>query len=77
MIEDNKIEAVEEDYKKLAEENATRYNIPADKLIEAYKENEDIKMKILNDKVLDLIITNANITETEEIVRKEDQEIDQ
>lgn len=77
MIEDNKIEAIEEDFKKLAEENASRYNIPADKLIEAYKENEDIKMKILNDKVLDLIISNANITETEEIVKKEDQEIDQ
>ena len=74
MIEDNKIEALEEDYKKLAEDNASRYNIPADKLIEAYRENEDIKMKILNDKVLDLIISNAKITETEEIVKKENQE---
>ena len=73
-IEDNKIEALEEDYNKLAEDNASRYNIPADKLIEAYKENEDIKMKILNDKVLDLIISNAKITETEEIVKKENQE---
>jgi len=73
MIEDNKIEALEEDFLKLAEDNATRYNIPADKLIEAYKENEDIKMKILNDKVLDLIISNASITETEETVKKEDQ----
>jgi trigger factor len=74
MIEDNKIEALEEDYKKLAEDNASRYNIPADKLIEAYKENEDIKMKILNDKVLDLIISSAKITETEELVKKENQE---
>ncbi len=41
----------EDDYKKIAEENAAKYNIPADKLIEAYKENEDVKMKILNDKV--------------------------
>lgn len=74
MIEDNKIEALDDDYKKLAEENAARYNIPADKLIEAYRENEDIKMKILNDKVLDLIISNAKISETEEIVKKEVQE---
>lgn len=74
MIEDNKIEALDDDYKKLAEENASRYNIPADKLIEAYRENEDIKMKILNDKVLDLIISNAKVTETEEIVKKEEQE---
>ena len=74
MIEDNKIEALEEDYKKLAEDNASRYNIPADKLIEAYRENEDIKMKILNDKVLDLIISSAKITETEELVKKENQE---
>ena len=74
MIEDNKIEALEEDYNKLAEDNASRYNIPADKLIEAYRENEDIKMKILNDKVLDLIISSAKITETEELVKKENQE---
>jgi trigger factor len=72
MIEDNKISAEEADYLKIAEENAGRYNIPADKLIEAYKENEDVKMKILNDKVLDLILKNAKIEEVEEIVKKED-----
>ena len=73
MIEDNKIVIEEEDYKKLAEENSARYNIPVDKMIEAYKENDDVKMKILNDKVLDLIISNAVITEVDEVVKKEDQ----
>ena len=71
MIEDFKITAEEEDYLKIAEENAGRYNIPADKLIEAYKENEDVKMKILNDKVLDMIISKAKVEEVEEIVKKE------
>ena len=72
MIEDFKITAEEEDYLKIAEENAGRYNIPADKLIEAYKENEDVKMKILNDKVLDMILKKAKIEEVEEEVKKED-----
>lgn len=74
MIEDHNIKVEEEDYKKIAEENASRYNIPPEKLIEAYKENEDVKMKILNDKVLDLIISHANIEEKEEVLKKEDQQ---
>ncbi|MBK8551517.1 MAG: trigger factor [Ignavibacteria bacterium] len=74
MIEDHNIKVEEEDYTKIAEENASRYNIPAEKLIEAYKDNEDVKMKILNDKVLDLIISNASIEEKEEVLKKEDQQ---
>lgn len=75
LIETEKLEVEEADYKKIAEENATRYNIPADKLIEAYKDNEDVKMKILNDKVIDLIISNAKIDEITEIKKKEEKPV--
>ncbi len=73
LIEMEKLTVEESDYKKIAEENASRYNIPAEKLIDAYKENEDVKMKILNDKVLDLIIANAKVETVEEVKKKEDK----
>ncbi|MCY7363691.1 MAG: trigger factor [Ignavibacteria bacterium] len=71
MIEMEKVIIEDEDYKKIAEENAGRYNIPADKLIDAYKENEDVKMKILNDKVLDIVLAKAKIEEIEELKTKD------
>jgi len=74
LIETDDLKVEEDDYKKIAEENATKYNIPADKLIEAYKENEDVKMKILNDKVLDKIISNAKIEEIAELKKKEEKQ---
>ena len=74
LIETEKLKVEEDDYKKLAEENSVRYKIPADKLIDAYKENEDVKMKILNDKVLDIVIKNAKIEEIPEIKKKDDLE---
>ena len=43
----------------------------ADKLIESYKDNEDVKMKIMNDKVLDLILENAKIEEISELKTKD------
>ena len=72
IIEMEKIEADEESYIKIAEEFSGRFNIPADKLVEAYKGNEDIKMRILNDKVLDIIINNAELEEILELRTKED-----
>ncbi|MBS1552488.1 MAG: trigger factor [Bacteroidetes bacterium] len=71
LIETEKITVSEEDYKKIAEENSAKYNIPEDKLIESYKDNEDVKMKIMNDKVLDLIIENAKINEVTELKTKD------
>lgn len=72
LIEELGINVEDDDYKKIAEENAPRYNIPVEKLIEAYKENDDVKMKIINDKLVDMIINNAKIEETEEVKKKED-----
>lgn len=77
LIKKDNITADDKDYEKLAEENSAKYNIPVDKLIEASKENEEVKMKIMNDKVLDVIISNAKITETEELKKKENPDIEQ
>lgn len=72
LIEMENLKVEDDDYKKIAEENAVRYNIPVDKLIEAYKDNEEVKMKILNDKVMDLIVSKAKIEEVEEVKKKDD-----
>lgn len=74
IIESAKLEVNEDDYKKIAADNASKYNIPEDKLIEAYKENDDVKLKILNDKVIDLIILKAKIKDVEEIVKREEKD---
>ena len=67
LIELEKIEVEDADYLKLAEENSKQYGIPADKLVEIYKGNQELKSKLIADKVLDFIIKNANVSEVEEI----------
>ncbi|MFC2092545.1 trigger factor [Bacteroidota bacterium] len=71
LIEMEKFEVSDEDLKEVAEKNAKTYNMPVDKLISAYKKNEDVKIKILNDKVMDFLIENANVKEKEEIRKSE------
>jgi trigger factor len=65
------LKAEEADYMKLAEENAARFNIPADKLVEVYKENSDISSNIVSRKVLDFLEENAKITVEEEVKKFE------
>ena len=72
IVELEKIELTDDDYTKVVEESAKRYNIPADKLIEIYKANEDMKGQLMADKVLDFIIKNSNVTEVEEVKKAED-----
>ena len=73
MIEDNKMEITDADYEKKAEGLSKSYNIPVDKVVEYYKTSPDIKMEILNDKVIDLIIENAKVKE-KEVVRSKESE---
>ncbi len=65
------IKAEEADLMEFAEENAKRFNIPADKLVEIYKENSDIKSNIVSKKVLDFIAENSDVTEEEEVKKFE------
>ena len=74
LIEMEKFEASDDDLKKAAEKNAKSYNMPVDKLMSAYKKNERIQTKILNDKVMNFLIENANVTEKEEIRKSETQQ---
>ncbi len=72
IIELEKIELTDDDYKKFAEESSKRFNIPIEKLIEVYKANDDMKSQLLNDKVLDFVIQNSNVSEVIETIKSED-----
>lgn len=67
------IKAEDADFDELAKENAERFNIPADKLVEIYKENNDIATNIVSKKVMDFLKENAKITEQEEVKKFEPQ----
>jgi trigger factor len=73
LIASENIKAEDEDLKKIARENSVRYNIPEDKLLVAYEDNDEVKQQILNDKVLDLIISKAVVKETEKVMKKENE----
>jgi trigger factor len=67
FIEQEKIEVSDDDFKKFAEKNASMLNIPVEKLVEIYKNNADLKFRLLSNKVLDIIVENAKVTEVEEV----------
>ena len=67
------IKAEDADFDELAKENAERFNIPAEKLVEIYKENNDIATNIVSKKVMDFLKENAKITEQEEVKKFEPQ----
>ena len=71
LIKMENIQPEDEDYEKMAEETSKRFNIPADSLVNLYKQNEDIKMRIQNDKVLDFLIAKAKVTEKTEVKKKQ------
>lgn len=74
LIELENITVEEEDYLKIAEEYSPKYNIPADKLVEAYKENDEVKSRILSDKLVDKLISYAKIEVKEELKTKENSQ---
>ncbi|MGB9696801.1 MAG: trigger factor [Ignavibacteria bacterium] len=57
----------EEDVKKIAEETSKSTNIPVDKLIPYFSKNEEVREKILKDKLIDELIKKSKIKEVEEI----------
>ena len=67
----------DKDYEEMANENAERFNIPADKLVEVYKNNKDLEASIVNNKVIDFLINNAKITEEEEVKKYENAGVDE
>ena len=71
LIEMEKFKVTDDDYKKIAEENSEKYNIPVDKLIETYKNNDELTNQILSNKVMDFLIENAKVKEKKEVRKAE------
>lgn len=67
LIELLGIKVEEEDIRKIADETSKSTNIPIDKLIPYFSENEQVKEKILKDKLIDELIKKSKIKEVEEI----------
>ena len=65
IFELENIEVTDEDIAKLAEKNAKMYNIPADKLVELYKGRKEILEKAKENKLIDFILENSNVSEVE------------
>jgi len=55
----------DDDYLKYAEKFASRYNIPAEKLIEIFKKNESENRNIFESKVVNFVIDNSTVKEVE------------
>jgi len=72
IIELEKIEVTESDFQPLIEADAKKYNLPIDKIKSVYEKNEDIKFKILDNKLLDFLIQNSKI---KEVVKEEEQKL--
>ena len=65
IIHLEKIEVTDADLEPVIEEDAKKYNIPADKIRSIYEKNDDIKYKLLDKKLLDFLIEHAKIKEVE------------
>lgn len=68
------IKAEEEDIKKFAEDIASKYNMPSDKLVELYSNNQEVLGNVLNDKIMKFLIDNAKVTDVEEVKKPETQD---
>ena len=65
ISEMEKLEINDDDYLKYAEKFAARYNIPADKLVEIFKKNENENRNIFESKIVNFIIDNSTVKEVE------------
>jgi len=70
IIELENIHVTDEDLKPLIEADAKRYNLPEDKIKTIYEKNEDVKYRVLEDKLMKFLIENAKIKEIEKSKEK-------
>lgn len=63
IIELEKIELTDEDLQPVIEADAKKYNIPVEKIKSVYENNQDVKYRILDDKLMKFLIDNAKIKE--------------
>jgi len=72
IIEMGKIDVTDEDMEPVIEADSKKYNIPVDKIRNVYKNNSDVKYKILDRKLMDFLIQNSQI---KEVVHKHEHEV--
>lgn len=65
ILEAEKIEVSDADLEPIIEADSKKYNIPVDKLRSIYEKNADVKYRLLDDKLMEFLISNAKIKETE------------
>jgi trigger factor len=76
LIDLEKIEVSDDDFLKFAKKNIKIYNLPleAEVLVKTYKENNDVKYSILEDKIFEFLTANADIEEIEIDLNKKNNE---
>jgi trigger factor len=61
LIKAENVTASDEDLEKLAEEESAKIKIPKDRLINYYKSSDQIKDRLIGDKLLKLLVSSAKI----------------
>ena len=74
IIEEEGIEATEEDFEALAQIDAERAGTDAATLVEYYKENDEVEQRVLAEKVMQLLVDYAEVEEEIEDKEWEEQE---
>ncbi len=67
IVSQENISVTDDDIKSFAEEAGKPYGIPGEKMYEFYKDNKEVRHNIIDKKVVDFLIENANVTEVEEV----------
>jgi trigger factor len=68
LIKAENLTASDEDLEKLAEEESAKIKIPKDRLVNYYKTSDQIKDRLIGDKLLKLLVSSAKIKEVPEKV---------
>jgi trigger factor len=68
LIKAENLAASDEDLEKLAEEESAKIKIPKDRLVNYYKTSDQIKDRLIGDKLLKLLVSSAKIKEVPEKV---------
>ena len=68
LIKAEKITVTDEDFEKLADEESAKIKIPKDRLMNYYKSSDQIKDRLIGDKLLHLLVRSAHLKEVPEKV---------
>jgi trigger factor len=63
IIADAELELSDDDYRRFAERDAAVIGVPAERLVEMYRNSPQTRERLLTDKLNDFILANAEVTE--------------